>query len=117
VNATSIFLRLQTVLGNFSSQLPGSPQSDGKTGGFALVPCGALFQGVQSIDVLTFAQTAFANVSDLNGLTSGPMVAVKGLLFYDLTPITKNNITINGTPSMPAGVMEAKQVHQFGAQD
>ena len=113
-NALGIFLRRETILCNFTSLLAAG--SDGKTGGFAMIPCGAVFNG-ETMTVLTFAQTAFANVADLNALTSGPTLAVKGLLLYEPTSITVNNVKINGTPSTPAAVMEAKQVHQFGADD
>jgi uncharacterized protein DUF4382/uncharacterized protein DUF5666 len=113
-NALGIFLRRETVLCNFTKRL--AVGSDGKTGGFAMIPCGAVFNG-ETINVLTFAQTAFANVADLNALTSGPTLAVKGLLLYEPTSLTVNNVTINRTPSTPAAVMEAKQVHQFGADD
>jgi uncharacterized protein DUF4382/uncharacterized protein DUF5666 len=113
VNATSIFLRLQTVLGNFVPPLLGA-QSDGKTGGFTFNPSSALFQGEQ-ITVFTTGETAFADVANLNALTGAPTLAVKGLLLYETQPLTLNSIAVTPTPSAtsPAAVIEAKQVHQL----
>jgi hypothetical protein len=76
--ARAVFLRLQSIVGNFASILATS--GDGKTGGFSMLPCGPILGG-RSITVLTFNQTAFAGVSDLNGLTARPTLVVKGLLF------------------------------------
>ncbi len=106
VNANAIFLRLQSIVGNFSTLL--GKGSDGKTGGFTLAPCASLFQG-QGITVFTFKDTAFAGVSDLTGLTPQPTLIVKGLLFYEQQATTVNGIGV--TP--PAWVFEAKQVHQL----
>lgn len=116
LNAIAIFLRLQTILGNFLP--PPSPGlrvvgSDGKTGGFTFIPCGVVFQGSGPITVFTFKETAFAEVSDLNALTAAPTLAVKGLLFYEKGSITVNGITVTGTPAAPVPVVEAQQVHQL----
>jgi hypothetical protein len=104
VNARGVFLRLQSVVGNFSALL--AAQSDDKTGGFTMVPCAPLFRGM-SIPVVTFSNTAFANVSGLHELTPAPTIVVKGLLFYEQHSLTQNGIAL--TP--PTLVLEAKQVH------
>lgn len=106
LNARAVFLRLQSILGNFSKLLNAG--SDGKTGGFNLVPCSSIFQG-QPISVLTFSQTAFAGVADLNHLTPQPTLVVKGLIFFAPQPVSVNGVTL--TP--PATVDVAKQVHQL----
>lgn len=108
VNATSVFLRLQTILGNFTSLLNG--QSDDRTGGFAFLPCGAVFGG-EPITVFTFAETGFAEVSGLKELIATPTLAIKGLLLYEVQPITVHSITVAAPP--PAAVFEAKLVHQL----
>lgn len=114
VAASAIFLKLQTVLGNLSQLL--SAQSDDQTGGFVLTPCGAVFNG-NPITVVTAGDTAFARVNGLNELSSQPELAVRGLLFYEVQTLTLGTITVNGTIAAPVVVLEAKQVHQFGADD
>jgi hypothetical protein len=109
ITATSIFLRRQTVLGN-ASPPPLAVGSDGKTGGFTLIPCGVVFMG-HPITVFTFAETNFEGVTDLNGLTAPPPLAVKGLLLYVVQPITVNTINVTAPPPVP--VFEARQVHQL----
>ncbi len=109
VNVTSIFLRLQTFVGDFSKLLAAA--LDGKAGGFEFVPCGTAFHG-KPVTVFTFTNTAFKGVTDLKSLSaqfpkSG--LAVKGLLLYDQQAVTVNTISV--TP--PAAVMEAVEVHQI----
>ncbi|HEV2352356.1 MAG TPA: DUF4382 domain-containing protein [Terriglobia bacterium] len=106
VNARGVFLRLQSLVGNFTTLL--GAQSDDKTGGFTLVSCAPLFHG-QPIPVITFSDTAFANVMGLGELTAAPTIVVKGLLLYEQTGVTLNGIAL--TP--PTLVLEAKQVHQL----
>lgn len=106
VNARGVFLRLQSLVGNFTSLL--GAQSDDKTGGFTMVSCAPLFRG-QSIPVVTFSDTAFADVSGLKELTAAPTIVVKGLLLYEQHGVTLNGIVL--TP--PTLVLEAKQVHQL----
>ncbi len=111
VTANAIFLRLQTILGNFSARL--AVAADGKTGGFRFIPCGVAFQGSGPLTVLTFSQTAFADVADLNALTATPTLAVKGLLFYETHAVALNGVSITGTATLPVAVLVAKQVHQL----
>lgn len=114
INAAAIFLKLQTVLGNFSQLL--SAQSDGQAGGFVLVPCGGIFNG-SPITVVTAGETAFAEINGLNDLTAQPELAVRGLLFYELQTLTIGGITVNGAVGAPVAAIEARKVHQFGAGD
>jgi hypothetical protein len=110
-NARSVFLGLQSILGNLSTN-PSTPvvSSDGMDGGFTLVPCSPLFQPAQ-ITVLSAQQTAFLGISNLYSLNStGPhFLLVKGLLFNE------QSITSFGVESwtVPAKVQVATQVHQL----
>ena len=80
--------------------------SDGKTGGFSMMPCSAAF-GNQAMSMLTLSQTGFTGVSDLNGSNSTPMLVNNGLLSYEPTQIQQ------GTMTVPAGmVFVTKQVQQ-----
>lgn len=106
VDARGIFLRLQSLVGNFTSLL--GAQSDDKTGGFTMVPCAPIFHGLP-VPVVTFADTAFADVAGLGELTPAPTIVVKGLLLYQQTGVTLNGIAL----APPTLVMEAKQVHQL----
>lgn len=113
VTAASVFLRLQTLLGNLAAHPPAPffAASDDKTGGFTLNPRCSIFSG-QPITVFTFAETAFADVPGLNELKLGPELATKGLLLYvTQAPVTVNNLTVTPPPPMP--VFEAKAVHQL----
>jgi hypothetical protein len=105
LEASGVFLRLQTLAGNFTALLPGA---SGNAGAFTFTPCGPLFKG-QPITVLTFADTAFAGVSGLAGLTAQPTLLVKGLLFYESAPTTLGGVNITA----PGLVLEAKQVHEL----
>lgn len=109
--ARSVFLRLQSILGNLSTN-PSTPvvTSDGVDGGFALVPCSPLLQAGQ-ITVLSAFQTAFVGIPDLNSLNNpgAHFLLVKGLLFYE------QSTTTFGVESwtVPANVQVATQVHQL----
>ncbi len=106
--AQAIFLGLQSIVGNFSSPLL-SVGSDGKTGGFNLVPCSSIFQG-KTITAVTFSQTAFSGgLTDLNSLTPKPTLLVKGLLFFEPTLNKVGNVAL--TP--PSSVLATKQVRQL----
>jgi Domain of unknown function (DUF4382) len=105
VDADSIYLRPQTLVGNFSS-LIGSG-SDDRTGAFQFTPCGGVFQQVPTM-VITNNLTNFVNVSGLTGLTPLPTLLVKGVAFYQ-----PQTATISGV-HVPAGtlVVLATQVDQ-----
>lgn len=106
VAADKIFLKLQTVQGEFSSLLQTG--SDNKTGAFSLLPCETLLQGLRIV-VSTNSQTAFVNVSGLSSLTPQPPLLVKGLPFFEPQAITVNGVAV------PAGtlVILAEEVHQL----
>jgi hypothetical protein len=110
--ARSVFLRLQSILGNLSTN-PSTPvniASDGVDGGFTLVPCSPLFQPAQ-ITVLASLPTAFVGISNLSSLKNpgAHFLLVKGLLFYmqDTTTFEVESWTV------PAKVQVATQVHQL----
>jgi len=109
--ARSVFLDLQSILGNLSTN-PSTPvtTSDGVDGGFTLLPCSALFQPAQ-ITVLSAQQTAFLGISNLYSLntTGTHFLLVKGLLFNE------QSTTSFGVESwtVPANVQVATQVHQM----
>jgi len=109
--ARSVFLGLQSILGNLSTN-PSTPvtTNDGVDGGFTLVPCSPLFQPAQ-ITVLSAQQTAFVGISNLYNLNNSGVhfLLVKGLLFYEqsTTSFGVENWTV------PAKVQVAEQVHQL----
>ncbi|HZO99899.1 MAG TPA: DUF4382 domain-containing protein [Terriglobia bacterium] len=104
--ADKVFLRLQTLQGNFSSFI--SVGSDDKTGAFQLSPCCTILK-TSPIYVLTNNQTVFVNLPGLSGLTPQPSLLVRGLPFLEQSATTINGIAI------PAGTMVvlARQVHQI----
>lgn len=109
--ARSVFLGLQSVLGNLDTS-PATPPvigTDGETGGFTLLPCSPLFLS-RPVTVLTSVNTAFVGVSNLTGLTSSqPLLLVKGLVFYEQT----TGIVNSQAWVPPANVQVAKQVHEL----
>jgi hypothetical protein len=106
VAADKVYLKLQPVQGSSTSIVQIG--SDDRTGAFWLSPCMSLFQK-QPILVLTNNQTTFLNLSGLSGLTTRPLLLVKGLLFPQ-----PQGATINGVPVPPGTlVLLAKQVHQL----
>ena len=109
--ARSVYLGLQSILGNLSTNL-STPvvTSDGVAGGFTLIPCSSLFQPAQ-ITVLSSDQTSFAGISDLNSLSASGqyLLLVKGLLFYQQTINTFGIVSW----TLPANVQTAKQIHQL----
>jgi hypothetical protein len=84
--------------------------SDGKTGGFALVPCNRLFQG-QTVTVLTAFATRFEGVADLNGLSTTKLYLVRGYVLYEQTPGSLNGVSWNPPP--PVYVMLAGLVREL----
>ena len=107
MTASQVFLRPRNVMGNFNALLAAG--SDGKTGGFTMTPCGALFGG-NPITVLTYADTDFDGVNGLINLTPAPTLNTRGVLFYE-----QANGTANGgaTWTAPTWVMQAREVHQL----
>jgi len=109
--ARSVFLGLQSILGNLSTN-PSTPvaTNDGVDGGFTLVPCSPLFQPAQ-ITVLSAQQTAFVGLSNLYALNNpgSHFLLVKGLLFYEQSTTTYGVESWTG----PANVQVATQVHQL----
>jgi hypothetical protein len=109
--ARSVFLGLQSILGNLSTN-PSTPvaTNDGVDGGFTLLPCSPLFQPAQ-ITVLSAHQTAFLGISNLYSLstTGTHFLLVKGLLFNE------QSTTSFGVESwtVPANVQVANQIHQL----
>lgn len=107
MTAQFAFLRPRNVLGNFSTLVAAG--SDNKTGGFTMIPCGALFQQ-NPITVLTYPETNFTGVSGLTGLTTAPTLNTRGLLFYEQT----SGSTVTGASwKAPTWVLQARQVHQL----
>lgn len=106
VNASSVYLRLQTVQGNFFKLL--TVGTDGVSGGFDFIPCAELFQN-QSFSVVTSSDTSFEGVSTLSGLTVAPTLLVKGLLLYEPTLTSADSVPL--TP--PSMVLLAARVHQL----
>jgi hypothetical protein len=106
LTANSVYLRPRTIMGNFNALLAAA--QDDKTGGFTMIPCGALFQH-QPITVLTTADTDFVGVSGLTALGSQPTLAVPGMLFYQQT----NGPAQQPTWTAPTWTQEARRVHQL----
>ena len=106
LNANSLYLHAQSVLGNFASLL--TVGQDGKTGGFVFTPCSGVFQG-QTISTLTFSGTTFEGVTDLNGLTTTPTLLVRGQVLFEPTLTSAGTVTL--TP--PVTVLDATRVHQL----
>jgi hypothetical protein len=106
LNANSIYLRLQSVVGNFSEVLVAG--ADGRTGGFSFAPCASLLAG-QPFIALTFADTAFVDVATLNTLDPAPTVVTRGLLFFEQSAGAVGSVDWT-TPTM---VFVAKRVRQL----
>jgi Domain of unknown function (DUF4382)/Domain of unknown function (DUF5666) len=106
LNATSLYLRVQTVAGNFSKLLTAG--TDGKTGGFTFTPCSGIYQG-QAISALTSSGTDFEGVTDLNGLAAQPTLLLSGQVFFEPTITSAGTVTL--TP--PSTVLVANKVHQL----
>ena len=110
--ARSIFLGLQPILGNLSTN-PSTPvniANDGVDGGFTLIPCSPLFQATP-VTVLAAQSTTYEGIAGLASLTSAGahFLLVKGLLFYE------QSTTSFGVESwtVPADVQVATEVHQL----
>jgi len=107
MTANRLFLRPRNVMGNFNTLLVAG--SDGKTGGFTMTPCGALFGG-NPITVLTYPATNFIGFSELINLTPAPTLNTRGLLFYEQTSGTANG---GAAWTAPTWVLQARGVHQL----
>ena len=107
LTADRMFLRPRTVTGNFTALV--SAGSDGKTGGFTMTPCGALFGG-QPITVLTYADTFFNGVAGLVNLTPSPTLRTYGDLLYEQSSGTSKTGVFWTAPTW---VVQARGVHQL----
>ena len=114
-DARAIYLGTQSILGDLSTA-PSTPVvtgSDGKTGGFTLVPCSPLYQSQPPITEISFLQTTFTGtgLTNLNSLEipGTHFLLVKGMLSYQQTTGTKNGMV--WVP--PANVQVAARVHQL----
>lgn len=106
VNASSVYLRLQTVAGNYSQLL--AVGADGLSGGFDFTPCAGIYQG-QALSVITSADTSFEGVSTLSGLTSTPTLLIKGVTLYEPALTSADSVPV--TP--PSMVVLAEKVHEL----
>ena len=106
INANSIFLRLQSVVGDYSTLAAAG--ADGKTGGFAFLPCRTLLNGRDFL-ALTFAETEFSGLADLNSLKAATTLIVKGLLFYEQSAGAVGDVSWTD----PTLVIAAKRVRQL----
>jgi hypothetical protein len=106
VDATSIYLRPQTLQGGLSSLI--SVGSDGKSGAFWLTGCSTLLQTTPIMVMTTNVDTAFIDVFGLAEILPQSPLYVRGFPFY-----VKDATVIRGTP-VPAGtlVLFATQVRQ-----
>ncbi len=92
VTANLIVLKSQPVMGNFLATPTPVIGSDGKTGGYSLEPCNALYQN-QTVNVLTFSNTAFNGLSDLNGLSTTQVYLNRGFLLYATSAGSVNGVS------------------------
>jgi len=114
-DARAIYLGTQSILGNLSTA-PSTPVvtgSDGKTGGFTLVPCSSLYLSQPPVTEISFLQTTFTGtgLTNLNSLEvpGTHSLLVKGILSYQQTTGNKNGVA--WVP--PANVQVATEVHQL----
>ncbi|HXX23949.1 MAG TPA: DUF4382 domain-containing protein [Terriglobia bacterium] len=102
LSASSVFLREQSVVGNFTQQV-------GSNGNFfTFAPCSAVFNG-QSITAVVFQDSSFVSVNGLVDLTAGTPILVRGLLLYEPAVVSGTG----GVSLGPGWVMEAAEVHQL----
>ncbi len=106
VNASSIYLRPQTLQGGLSSLI--SVGSDGRSGAFQFAGCSTLLQTTPIIVMTTNVDTAFINLFGLAEISPQAKLFVRGFPYY-----VKDATVIRGTP-VPAGtlVLFATQVRQ-----
>lgn len=106
ISADSIYVRPQTLRGNFASLIASG--SDDKTGAFQFTTCQNVFQQAPIV-VITNSATQFVNVGGLTSLASVPTLLVKGVVMYEAQATTISGVQV------PAGslVVLANQVHQL----
>lgn len=110
VTGNMIVLRPQPVLGNALASPSPVVGSDGKTGGYDLAPCNPLFQN-QTVNVVTFYNTFFNNLTDLNSLDNTSVYLNRGFLLYTTTPGSLNGLAWTTPP--PAYVFPAYVVRKL----
>ena len=106
VDADKVFLKLQTLQGNFSTILRAD--ADNLTGAFGFAPCPSFLRATRVI-VFTNNQTAFVNLNGLNGLTPQATLLLKGLPFFSRLGGMIQNVQVPPNTL----VFLAKQVHQI----
>ncbi len=106
VDASSIFLKLQTMQGSLGSL--AQVGQDGRSGAFWLLPHASLLGG-SPILVFTSRDTAFLNILGLADITPQATLLVRGLPFHQTEATTINDVVV------PAGtlVVKARQIHQL----
>jgi len=102
LSASSVFLREQSVLGNFTQQVGSSGNF------FTFAPCSAAFNG-QSIMAVVFQDSSFVSVNGLVDLTAGTPIVVRGLLLYEPAAV----LGLGEVSLGPGWVMEAAEVHEL----
>jgi hypothetical protein len=106
VDADKVYLKLQTVQGNFSTILRAD--ADNLTGAFRFTPCPSFLRATP-VMVFTNNQTAFVNLNGLNGLTPQATLLLKGLPFFSRLGGMVQNVLVPPNTL----VILAKQVHQI----
>ena len=106
VDASMIFLKLQTLQGTLGSLVQIGP--DGRSGAFWLAAQASLLQG-SPVLVLTSTNTVYVNVFGLAEVTPQATLLVRGLPFYQTEAATINDVVV------PAGtlIVKARQIHQL----
>lgn len=110
LTASSIFLRLQSIVGTLVPLPPPVVGGDGKTGGFNLASCSSLY-GSAPLTVFTFGSTDFSGITGggLTGLSEGPSFVVKGVALFEQSPVFVNGMGLNP----PTTAVEAKDVREL----
>lgn len=106
VDASSIFLKLQTMQGSLGSLVQVG--QDGRSGAFWLLPHASLLGG-SPILVFANSNTAYLNILGLADITPQATLLVRGLPFHQTEATTINDVVV------PAGtlVVKARQIHQL----
>lgn len=106
VDASSVYLRSQTLQGGLSSFVEVA--SDGRTGAFWFSGCSTFLQTSPIMVMTTVSDTAFINVFGLTELSPQATLYVRGFPYF-----VKDATVIRGVP-VPAGtlVLFARQIRQ-----